>query len=396
MNVTPDDPALTAHALGELSEPKSAKIVQAIAQDESLAKEVDELSDLVALLGTTLGGERFSLGDDRREEIFKAGHRPDTDVLVLDHRRRARRQSFLAIAGVAAVVVLGFMGLSRMGADGPAGKSSGGGMADKTGPGKSGSATGQDPDISAAGIGQSEVLTGISNSVVSPVENPILPLAMNPASVELGKYEQALSSKQQPLPAELFAVEKWASLVQPKSAPQVGIGKVGVSAELGACPWDANKVLLMVNLTLDGEGAVRFDGRLNLNPDRVKLARVLANSREGEVERRLRSSQTMIYELEMIEGEDAIGSLSFETTGENTDGSLEKGYLPLTAPTGAASTDFLAAATFAEFARWGAQQDETELKAIAAKAAEILPQVSDEQMRYALDLILLTAERIGE
>ncbi|MEN8775196.1 MAG: hypothetical protein ABF382_16745, partial [Akkermansiaceae bacterium] len=115
MKMTPDDPALTAFVLGELSEVESAAVERAVNSDEDLLKEKEVLSSLSGLLSDTLGTGSLSLGEERIAEIHKAGQRPDSDVLVLDHRRRSRRQSFLAVAGVAAVVVAGFVALSQSG-----------------------------------------------------------------------------------------------------------------------------------------------------------------------------------------------------------------------------------------------------------------------------------------
>jgi anti-sigma factor RsiW len=105
MKITAEDPVLTAYALGELDEPTRASVKAAMAQDESLAREGEAITSLGGLLTQTFQGEGFSLGEERRAEILKAGRRPDADVLVLDHRKRSRRQSFMVVAGVAAVVV---------------------------------------------------------------------------------------------------------------------------------------------------------------------------------------------------------------------------------------------------------------------------------------------------
>ena len=102
--MTSNDPALTAFILGELSEKEAAEANRALKDDENLLKEKETLTALTKLLSDILGAESHSLGEERISEIHRAGNLPDSNVLVLEHRRRSRRQSFLAVGGVACLL----------------------------------------------------------------------------------------------------------------------------------------------------------------------------------------------------------------------------------------------------------------------------------------------------
>ncbi|MGB2455192.1 MAG: hypothetical protein ACPIG7_11410, partial [Akkermansiaceae bacterium] len=113
MKMTPDDPALTAFVLGELSDDEVAVTNRAIKHDKNLLEEKEALSALTGLLSDLLGAGSYTLGEERVAEIHKAGQLPDSNVLVLENQKQSRRQSFLAMGGVAAVVLGGFVALSQ-------------------------------------------------------------------------------------------------------------------------------------------------------------------------------------------------------------------------------------------------------------------------------------------
>ena len=89
--MTPDDPALTAFVLGELSEDEVANTNRALNCDENLLEEKDTLTALTGMLSDLLAGGSYTLGEERITEIHKAGQRPDSNVLVLENRRRSRQ-----------------------------------------------------------------------------------------------------------------------------------------------------------------------------------------------------------------------------------------------------------------------------------------------------------------
>lgn len=373
MKPTPDSPALTAFALGELAPSESAAVAAALELDPVLAQESAELSGLADFLGGVLGGDRYSLGRDRHEEIFKAGHRPDGKVLVLDHKRRSRKQSFLAVASVAAVVALGFVGLSNFGVKGP------------------GSAAGGS-DVAGTAAGDPAPDSQITPEI--PEGNPTVDSGLAlPAMVE-----RALA-RDGKLPArEAFEVAEWINLARSSSPPQVVVGAVSAYTEIGPCPWNPERSLLLVNLHAAENAKVKLQADLDLDPARVKSARRIGATSDGLHpldEETLTGSQSVLYEIDLLPGETTIGSLDLELAGK--DNSPLSGYLPIAStpfPEDAVSNDFKTARTLAAFARWGAGEtrDVNQLTRIAASARDLLTEIRDEKVRYALDSILLAEE----
>ena len=388
MKLTSDNPTLTAFILGEVDESESRAIAKSLEADAVLAKESAEISDLADLLEATLGSDRFSLGDDRHEEIFRSGRRPDVDVLVLDHRRRSRRQSFIAVAGVAAVVVAGFIGLSRLGVEAPGATGDGSDVAG------SGSSSG-DPKISKGDLAES------GDGVVIPSVNPSVTLPMNVGIAVPAIVEESLTRHQKlPAPGE-FDVAGWVNLTQPTSGPKVVVGKVAAYTELGSCPWNSGRSLLMVNLRVIDESKVPLKAEFNLDPSRVQSARMVGAGESAnlvaEIDDQLEGSKTWLYELELIPGNEKLGSINLEFVG--ADGETQSGYLPLASSpllNRAVSSDFEAARTLADFALWGSGQDRDtgRLVEIANSARDLLTEVKDGSVRYALDAVLMAEEHL--
>jgi hypothetical protein len=384
MKITPDDPVLTAYALGELHESDSAVVDSALASDKALAKEFVALNSLTGFLTEILRGDELSLGEDRRAEILKAGQRPDNDVLVLEHRKHSRRQSILVVAGVAAVVVAGFVGLSKLGTNHPV--VPGGGDAANRGGGV----------ISADPVIDNQV-EGELPPAMNPEGGPsvVLPLHIKP--VDSSFVEKSLNRDGKLPSPDRFKVERWVNASQVVSEPKITVGGVGVYSELGPCPWNINCSLLLVNLRpMDGK-KVSLEARLNFNPDRVVLARLLGPSSglgsESPQVGVLDAARTFLYEVELKDGKEQVGSLDLKTVDDG------EGYLPLAdAPFDeeTVSTDFTTARTLAEFAMWGASdaRDDETLQALSKTARSLLAKVTNEQTRYALDMILLSEESL--
>ena len=70
--MTPDDPALTAFVLGELSEDEMADTNRALECDKNLLEEKETLTALTGLLSDLLGAGSYTLGEERVTEIHKA------------------------------------------------------------------------------------------------------------------------------------------------------------------------------------------------------------------------------------------------------------------------------------------------------------------------------------
>jgi len=388
MKLTPDNPALTAFALGELNDAESRAIAMSLEGDPVLAKEITEISNLVDLLGSTLGAERFSLGRDRHEEIFQSGRRPDAKVLILDHQRRSRRQSLIAVTGVAAVVAAGFIGLSKWGVEAPGATGGGSDVA--------GNATTGDREVT---LGDEKVSPG--DGIVTPSENPSVTLPLNVGSALPAMVEESLARHHTLPEPDQFVVAAWVNLTNPTSGPKVVVGKVAAYTELGSCPWNPERALLMVNLRALDEGTIPLKAELNLDPSRVKSAMMVgageAANLVAEVGDHLEGSKTWLYELELIPGLEKLGSINLEFV--EADGSTQSGYLPLAASpllNRAVSNDFETARTLAAFARWGAgkERDPGRLIKIAHSARDLLTEVKDGKVRDALDAILMAEEHL--
>ena len=189
------------------------------------------------------------------------------------------------------------------------------------------------------------------------------------------------------------------NLTEPNSGPQVVVGKVGAYTEVGSCPWNVDRSLLMVNLRAVDEGRVPLKAELNLDPARVKSAIMVGAGESAnlvaEVGDQLEGSRTWLYELELIPGEEKLGSINLEFMG--ADGATQSGYLPLGSKpllNRAISSDFETARTLAAFARWGAKGDRDleRLVEISHSARALLTEVKIAKIRYALDAILIAEE----
>lgn len=377
MKITPDDPALTAYALGELDASEARAIAEVLENDEALSREVELTTVLGGFLSKSLGDDVLTLGEDRVAEIMKAGQRPDAEVLVMEHRKRSRRQSLMAFAGVAAVVTLGFVGLSQFNISGKSG--SGSGPVDAAGSGN-GHGTGSG---SGTGLGDS------SGSVQNAVEN---------TSVDLSQIEMLLTNSQVLPPHDSFQVNSWAQIAPVTVEPQLRLEKVQVYAELGACSWNEDHALLLVNLQTK-EGTRAWSNTILKFSDRVVSAVALSDSVE-DLAKPIQSggfgeAMTFLYEVKLNEEEDSVGAIHLDVQEQ------PPGYLPLAGrvtPEEALSTDFETVRLLARYAKWGSSLDReaSELAEMDKKARELLTSVTDEKSRYALDMILLSEELIGK
>jgi hypothetical protein len=395
MKITPDDPALTAFVLGELNEVEAAAVDHAVKNDEDLLKEKDTLSSLSELLSNTLGTGSLSLGEKRIAEIHKAGQRPDSDVLVLDHRKRSRRQSFLAVAGVAAVVVTGFVALSQFDVDQPGGTVVGEGAGSNGGAGS--------PD-GATPAGGSKDLPG--EVKISSAEGVTVPLGISKADPSF--VERALLESGR-LPArDQFKVADWVNLGVVDFEPLLEMGELEGYFESGACPWDATKLLWMIHLRSPNGREISPSSKLVFDPERVASARLVGGMGAEETvapnSGKFNSSQIFLYELEVKESEGQLGSFSVSLEGGpiGSTNEGENGYVPIYGSDRieeeASSAGFRTAVVLGGFARWAASEsrDKETLVRLSREAREILAleEVTDESCRYALDMILQSEETL--
>lgn len=106
MTINPNDPKLTAYALGELDEKERAEIEAQLAQSKELRHAVDEIRDTADLLTAELVGEpSISLSADQRAAIETQAAKPSVQAV----RNRARRAGWVTpvCAGASIAAVLG-------------------------------------------------------------------------------------------------------------------------------------------------------------------------------------------------------------------------------------------------------------------------------------------------
>ena len=107
MNLTPDDPRLTAYLLGELPPAEAAAVERAIAADPALQLAFGDVKKVASFLEGSLSTATPALRPAQREAVLRAGRHADAEgrVVELPSARQTWRP-WLATAGAAAAVVL--------------------------------------------------------------------------------------------------------------------------------------------------------------------------------------------------------------------------------------------------------------------------------------------------
>ena len=379
--MTPDDPALTAFVLGELSDDEVAVTNRAIKHDKNLLEEKEALTALTGLLSDLLGAGSYTLGEERVAEIHKAGQLPDSNVLVLENQKQSRRQSFLAMGGVAAVVLGGFVALSQFDVGQPNGVGDGRGSngAEKATPaGRSENLPGEVEILSTNGIG---IPLGVLKADPSFVERALL---------TDGKLPER----------EKFKIAEWVNLGVVEFEPLVAMKGVEAYSESGACPWDSTKSLWMASFrSVDGR-MISPAAKVVFDPEFVVSAHLVGGGGTQKVDtlksRGFNSSQIFLYELDTNKKGGQVGGLSI-TTDQG-----ESGYAPIHSPRQTEegpSVGFRAAVVLGGFAKWAASdlRDKQTLVALAREARGLISheEVTDVSCRYALDVILQSEETIN-
>jgi hypothetical protein len=100
--IHPEDPRITAHALGELPSGEAAELERAALLNPAVQEALDEARQLARLLGEVLGDKDLVLGEDRRETIRRAGRQPEVHELASasPYRRWGRVAAVMAAAAV--------------------------------------------------------------------------------------------------------------------------------------------------------------------------------------------------------------------------------------------------------------------------------------------------------
>ncbi len=391
MNLTKEDPRLTALALGELPAEEAQNLHAEIANSLELQRELADINAVTSFLEESLGKGSLELGGERREEIFRTGQRPDSDVILLENQKRSRRHAFAVLAGAAAVVVLGVSVLLNATVE-----------SDQT-PDKE--LVSQDGASAMTVAGKVQLQGGSESSHVfsqeRAVNSELLPLPLSIQELDFRVIEKWLSEKRASLPEELTKPASWVNAVEPTQQPMVTIEGLDLSVEVAASPWNQKKNFLLVTVRsarLADVPSHSFKGSVMTHSERVRSIKLISDDPDETVESQWGSlkageSQTMLYEIELEAGEGKIGAINLDTMTLN--GEERSAYLPILKLSAEVSQDFRLATLMARFSQWNREkQTLSDLHKIARDAEELFPQAKGVSTRRALDLILLARDLV--
>lgn len=103
--IHPEDPRVTAHALGELNRREADEVVRAALLNPEVQEAIEETREMVMLLEGTFGQGQLILGEGRRDAIRRAGRAPELHELRSASRYRSWGRVAL-ITSVAAGLML--------------------------------------------------------------------------------------------------------------------------------------------------------------------------------------------------------------------------------------------------------------------------------------------------
>ncbi|MGC6582373.1 MAG: hypothetical protein ACON4K_08630 [Akkermansiaceae bacterium] len=392
MNLTPDDPRLTAYALDELSNAEAAKVREGLEDDFSIKAEVELTQALSSLLEGALANGSLELGRERREEIHRSGKRPDDKVLLKQHQRRSRWQSLAAVAGVAAAVVFGFYLLSEISVEGKAPISDMGELGKAVVEGRTPAS-----EVQIEEGRQTKVAVGEEAYQGSmPVLDELIVVTQRTGvkipfvgRADLAGYQRSLEREE----VSSLRIEELINTPFYELKPEVQLEDVGINAEFGPCPWNGDAHLLMVtfrDLKEDGVSP-QVEARLLLDAPQVASIRLVAsgmvrgNSSQRNSLEDGRSS-AVLYELVLNESEGRFAAVDLTVNDRSA-------FLPVfKIQEEDVSFAFQTACVLARFGKWSGGGESSELQEIANDARALLSEVSESTARFALDLILITAE----
>ncbi len=106
MTLDPNDPKLTAYALGELDDAEQAEVEAALRQSPELRRAVDEIRRTAALLSEHLQAEACPpLTAEQREAIFRQSEEPASPAAAAAEKPRRRRRIVLPLAAAASLLL---------------------------------------------------------------------------------------------------------------------------------------------------------------------------------------------------------------------------------------------------------------------------------------------------
>ncbi len=326
MKLHPEDPRLTAAALGELSPEETEAIERAAANDPLLQVELAELRRMRKILTGTFEMPEEKLPAQHRDTILRTAREADRPGLFSFLRLPESFHRLLIPTAAAAVLVLATIFLLKMPNDAPP----------KT-------AHSSNPANASSGI-------AATRNVAMHAANPrheASPAAQFPSlelPVEIGRngmdpIRKSILNRLKP-PAELVRLEEilntfsfsfnGTTAVAPQApswhpdARDMGPGyhAATLTAEMIPCPWKPSATLLLISLR--GNPHSDCEVKLSFNPSNSNVARYrllgFAPVTNGEAQQfpsklKAEASTAIAIEIEPSGTEDALGSLEWTTDG---------------------------------------------------------------------------------
>jgi hypothetical protein len=378
MKISPDDPRLSAYALGELPAADAAAVERAVASDPALRLSLDDLKRVASLLEGTLSTAAPVLRPGQREAVLRAVRHADLEgkVIGLPSARRGLRP-WLTVTAAAAAVVLAVTLASRFSGPRKSGGERGGGPAELAllpmpgPPGEAGNAVtpGGGSSTSAAGASQRQELQNNPGDFLDKVSrqlsrDPLPDPARLPALKPLPPLQ---SSGEIALPviighASYGWVRGWVrdrATLPPKDAvrleelvntfplePADGEG-ISPRIEIASCPWNPGSVLVAASL----RGTAGRDTPVSWSFEAAEGVRVRMiaspGSSAGKLPDRLPAGRraTVLLELVPAVGSARLGVLKLEIDGEFSGRVVER-------PAGPASAGMRQLGLMAAFGMW--------------------------------------------
>ena len=353
--IHPDDPRLTAYALGELPRLQAREIERAALLEAGVQESLDELAETRDVLSEAYQAVPLQLGLDRRNLVHQAGLGPDSAHLVSIDRRRRVVRAIGVITAAAALITLAFVALQHTpvshgddilakkpltkeekmrirvlleGVGAPTGLAAQQiSLPEVPGEGENSRPADAEyqavvqlirnnPDHFFKGIGRERVMAALpeilrlpgmrENPFVSPldVERTKIPVTSGTTGFKL--VECFVRDKGELPPRATVRIEELINHVPYRDEGDARLDNIMLGAELMKCPWDERKVLLSVLVQNRTDRLLPPDAALTLavNPEAVHSYRLIGYASGGDdPENALRrgldpdKSNMVLYEL---------------------------------------------------------------------------------------------------
>lgn len=332
--IHPEDPCVTAYALGELSRTERLEVERAAMLNPELQVALDEAAQLSEMLGGVFGESCLELGADRREAIRRAGRHPDVHELPSARPMRRWGRTVTVLSAAAALVVGGLWVLqeipvSRIDPDGgeivatdddtmmrillapvdhsrvvrgpqtnpvPPVRPSAEGVPDITADPQFAAMTTllrEDPDAFFQNVQEAAMSTPMRDLAKLPelVDNnyvftrdagrAVVPIVSGRASFPL--VERFVRGENRLPPRNMVRIEELINHVVYEDEGDAEADGIRLGAELVRCPWDDSRLLLGVLLRNDSEEILPLDSKLSLDvkPEAVRSYRLVGYAEAG-------------------------------------------------------------------------------------------------------------------